>query len=367
MMSNDEKKVVVDGKEVSVKQFRNDWALALMGRGIIVRLSIGRWRAMARLNVEDLGLKFVDDDTFDFMQKYIRLGTQKLLPPEIIREIERVERKARDNLSDYSYDTLWGRFVPNRAFELWEKENKQIYEEFFDAAKNLTNRYDEVVVAVKNEYKKLARDVWARLHSDSGAPTDSFIENFSSRIVDKIPSRDDIFKSFKYSTTYLIIPMPSFLEEDLAKVQEIKRQDQMKNFDATLQRDIKQRIADDYVEKKKELIDGFLESTVSQMRKYVSELCDSVLQSIGKRRSVDKISIPHINKIKKMIKRVGVLNFHNDDVIDNLLKDLETEIDKFKGERNDNVVIDKLQEIVEVSEKEFIPENFSPAISYLEV
>ena len=68
-MAIEDKTIMVDGKEVGVKQFKNDWALALMSRGIIVRISISRWRAMAKLSVNDLGLKFVDSETSEFMRK----------------------------------------------------------------------------------------------------------------------------------------------------------------------------------------------------------------------------------------------------------------------------------------------------------
>ena len=68
-----------------------------------------------------------------------------------------------------------------------------------------------------------------------------------------------------------------------------------------------------------------------------------------------------------MIKKVRLLNFYNDKEIDDTLNDLEVEIDKFKGDRDDDIVVSTLQKIVDLGEKEVAPEYFSPAIDYLEV
>ncbi len=102
------------------------------------------------------------------------------------------------------------------------------------------------------------------------------------------------------------------------------------------------------------------------MRKYVSELCDNVLLSLSKKTN-QKINSMHINRLKAMIKKVKILNFYDDKEISSLLKDLGLEIDKMKGEMDPGVVVDKLKEIVEVSQKEYIPRNFNPSISVLEV
>jgi len=360
--------VDINGKEVEAQQFRNDWALALMSQGVIVKLSVSRWRAKMKLTPQMLGLKFVDEDSSDFMRRYVRLGEQKLLPPEIIGEIEGVERRARSILESFSFETVWGRFIPFTAFESWERENKIIHDDFVEQAVVLGRKYNEIIGAVKKDYRNMARDVWSRLYSESqGGATESFIENFVSNIIERIPSQEEVVASFKYNTTYFIIPMPSFIEEQVARAQEIRREEQMKEFDGELERDTKRRIQDEYVQKKQELIDGFLESTVSNMRNYVSELCNKVLISLSQKSKSNDITSSTINKLKGMIRKIKLLNFYNDDQITNLLKDLEGELDKFKGERDKNIIVEKLREIVDVGVTEYVPNKFNPAVSYLEV
>lgn len=357
----------IGSKEISVEQFMSDWALALMGQGVVVRLSINRWRANAKLTPEILGLKFANEEGFDFSRKYLCLGTQKLLPPEVLREVDVLDRRARETLERCSFDTVWGRFVPFTAFDEWERANEIIRNDFLQQAVALGNKYDEIIKSVKEEYRKMAKDVWMRLYpEDKGGATSSFIEDFVDKIVAKIPSREDIVGSFKYNATYFVIPMPSFVEENIAKAEQIKRQEESARFESDLEKQTKKRISEEYIKRKKELIDGFLESTVLNMRKYVAELCDAVLISMSRRGYV-KITNAHLNKLKDMVKKVKLLNFYNDKEVSDLTKDLGLELDKIKGEVNQVAIVDKLREIVDTVKKDYIPRNFNPSISVLEV
>jgi hypothetical protein len=360
--------VNVNGEEIAVEQLRNDWALALMNKGFVVRLKISRWRAQTSLTSEDLGLRFADSSSADFMNKYIRLGVQRLLPPEVLSEVDGLERRARDVLSSYSFDTVWGRFVPYTALRAWKLENDAIRQDFMRQASALGNRYDEIVSLVKRDYRSLAKDVWVRMYPESKMePTESFIENFVSKVVNKILSREEIFASFKYEVTYFFITVPSLIEDNIAKAHEIKRETEQKDAEAKLENETRQLIAEEYVARKKEIIDGFLEATVVAMRKHVAKLCEGILKSIGKKRAISKITLKEVNRLKEMISKVRLLNFHNDREITENLNELEVEIDKFKGERDDGVVVTKLQKIVDLGTKEIQPQYFSPAIDYLEI
>ena len=357
----------IENKGIPVEQFRDDWCLALMSQGVIVRLSVSRWMAEAKLTPEVLGLKFAGEDGFDFSRKYIDLGKQKLLPPEVLSEISILQSRAKQNLENHSFNTVWGKFVPFTAFDEWERNNTLIQSDFFQAAVAFGSRYDQIISSVKEEYKKMAKDVWVRLYpEDKAGATLSFIEDFVSKIIAKIPPREDIVASFKYTHTFFIIPMPSFVADDIAKVDQIKRQEEMAQFESDLEKQTKARIKEEYLKRKKELIDGFLESTVLSMRKYVEELCNAVLLSIGK-TGKNKITGSHINKLKSMIKKIKILNFYNDKEVSDLIKDLDGELDKIKGETNQGVVVEKLRDIVDASKKEYLPRHFNPSISILEV
>jgi hypothetical protein len=105
---------------------------------------------------------------------------------------------------------------------------------------------------------------------------------------------------------------------------------------------------------------------VSSMRKYVAELCDAVLISMA-RKGRNKVTTSHVNRLKEMIKKVRLLNFYNDQEVSALIKDLDNELDKVKGDVDQGIIAEKLKAIVDIGKKEYMPSNFNPLISILEV
>ena len=358
--------VNIDGKEIDTNTYKSDWAMALMTKGVIANLTISRWRATTPLKAEELGLKFADPETCTFMKRYVRLGSEKLLPPEILNEFTIIESRARRNLDNHSFNTIWGRFIPYTAFNSWETENKQIEADFLEAAKCFGEKYPEIIGIVRTEYKKMAKDVWARINPDAGEAPQSYIDEFVSRVISRIPSRNDIVKTFKFRVTFFIIPMPSLIAEDLAKADKIERDNDLKNHELQLEKETKEKIAKDYLQRKSELVDSFLEATVSNMRSYVGDLCDNVLLSLTNGVSKD-IKRSQIKKIKGMIDKVRILNFYDDKEIRIQLNELETEVDKFKGARDKGVIMQKLQDIVDIGTENYLPDEYNPAISSLEI
>jgi len=354
----------IDGQEVEVKEWRDDWALALMEQGVIVKLSVCRWRATSRLKFSELGISFSNLEHQEFMMKYINLGHEKLFPPDVLKDLSTIETRARRCLAAFSFQTIWGRFVPYSAFSEWRQENEEIKTEFINFSQNIGRRYDDIVLEVKQEYEKMGEDVWDRLYPGS-KPTASFLENFTARIVDKIPSREEIVASFKYDTIFLNIPLPSFIQEDIAKAEQTIINRGMAAEQARLDIQTKEIIAQEYREKKKELVESFLDSTVSFLRHHIAELADHTYQVL--QRHEKDINMMHVKKIKNMISQVRNLNFHDDKEISTILNDLETEVDKYKGERDKLVVQNKLQELVDLAKEEYLPESFNPIVDFVEI
>ena len=354
----------IDGEEIEVKQWRDDWALSLMEQGVIVKLTISRWRATSRLKYEELGLSFFDADHQDFMRNYIDLGHEKLLPPEILKEITTVEARARRCLAAYSYNTLWGRFVPYSSFPQWRIDNEAVKEDFISLAKNIGDRYDDIIIEVRKDYEKMGRDVWNRLYPNTEA-TVSFLDNFTSRIIDKIPNRDEIVASFKYDAIFLNIPLPSFIQEDIARAEQIMIDREKEIVQSRIDIETKEQIAQEYREKKKELVDSFLSSIVLFLRHHIAELADHTYQVL--QRNENDINMTHVKKINSMISKVRNLNFHDDSEMTKILDDLEEEVGRYKGQRDKLVIQNKLRELVDLAKEEYMPEGFNPIVDFVEV
>jgi len=355
----------IDGIEIAPETLREQWAVALMTKGVIVKLTIRQWNAKSSLKPEDLGIRFSNSDVRKFMNKYVYFGNEKLLPPDVIKEITYIANSARINLNNHSFDTLWGHFVPNTAFASWHEKNEVIRQDYIKAAKRLVERYDDIITIIRRDYAVMARDVWNRLYpNDQGGATDAFIEDFVFKVVDKIPSPASMIKKFGYEITYFTVPLPSFIEDDITRAETTKAERQektaTKHLEAQLERETRKIIEEEYRERKKDMIDSFLSATVSSIRGHLSELCDDLIKSIA--RSPKGIRKTHVRRINKMIKDVNLLNFHNDEDISKILDELKREIIKFDGDRNDDYVMGRLTKLVEVAQEEFVPDEFSPFV-----
>jgi hypothetical protein len=356
----------IGGQEIEVADWRDDWAMTLMEKGVIVKLTISRWRAQTRLNYNELGITFNNEDHKEFMSKYITLGYESLLPPSVSTEITSIEKRARTCLNVYSFNTVWGKFVPFSSFAEWKRENDLLKEEFFELSKDIGLRYGDIVKEVKTEYEKMARDVWKRIYpGDKNPPTASFLENFTSKIIDKIPERDMVVASFKYDAVYFKVPLPSLIQEDIAKAEKIVLDRDKAVNETLIEMQTKQIIAEEYRVKKAELIDSFLTSTVTFLRHHVAELADHTYQVLLNTKY--DMDMRHVNKIKKMIKSVRNLNFHNDNEIESILNGLLQEVSKYKGDRDKEKVQVKLRELVDLSKKEYMPEDFNPMIDMIDI
>jgi hypothetical protein len=352
-------------KERIVTEVDPQWIIDLMRKGLIVRITIKKWCGTARLHPDDLGLKFVDEESSDFAKKYLSLGSQKLLPPDILSVFSKLMTRSRKLLDDYSFDTIWGKFVPDTAFAEWEEKNQEIEKDYMEAAKNFGNRYNEIIAIVKEDYKNLAKDVWARLYPESpDGMTKSFEDHFIDSVVSKIPSREEIVSKFEYKCVFSEIPVPSIVAQNISKHNEILREDEKKHQEHQALMNSRQRLAEIYEEKRKEYIESFLDSTVKSLRESIREICDAVLKGIGERKAINKsITGKHTQRIKDIINMSRSLNFYEDDIINEILKELDKETDKLKEDMNTDVIEDRLNKIVEITKEEFVVKDFNPNIA----
>jgi hypothetical protein len=305
-----------------------------MEEGIIVKLYISKWKSTNKLSLDKLGLR-LNNDSINLVKDCPILSQEKLLPIKIIRGLDCAEMKSRIILNKYSFDTLWGKFVPFKAFDYWEKENNEIKEEYLKIAKSIYNNYDEIILTIKEESRKMAKEYWARLYPNQGIPTESFIENYASNVIEQIPSKNDLYASFKYSHMYFTIPMPSLTKNIKENINNSKK-----------------RVLEEYLNKRQELIDNFLDSTVIKLRNDISNMCEEIISKNQKNKTIGK---NQINKAKAMVIDFDLLNFYNDYEIKNLSSELEIEINKLATERDKNIILEKLNKISKINKRDFMP------------
>lgn len=339
-----------DFDSLCVKNAPSDWALALMSKGVIVDIKISYYRGTERLLPFDVGWK---QDLSREEKEHIKLGVKNILPSEFTKEIAQIEGMARKNLSFYSHKTLWGQFVPYITFNTWYNKHKEI-QSLFEEFKSATyDKYDLIVQHSRSIYRELACKVWQKNYE--GEPTESFISDYIYKTLKLFPERDKLCNSMSMNIDYFQIPLPSFLSENIVIADQHIRDNEIKNAEHQLTLQSKELINSYYVSKKQQMIDSFLNDTVLDLRKYVYEYCQNILEFLNKKDEKVQLSVFQKEGLIKTIEKFEHLNFYNDKEIDSKLNQLRTELIKPGRDCDGEKIKFHLEEILNKSSEDFDP------------
>lgn len=97
-----------------------------------------------------------------------------------------------ENLSKYSFNTLFGRFVTLSLFPLWSENQKKIDDRFNNLKNELLSNYDSELSKIKENNRKFYDDLW--LFYNKGMPNENFIIEVTNHILSSIPSKLNIYE-----------------------------------------------------------------------------------------------------------------------------------------------------------------------------
>lgn len=345
----------------TVNGMSSEWARTLMKQGVIVKLEIHRWRPYVRLDADELGISRDDPQYRQFIDTYVTLGRKKLLPPEIINEVERCESAAREALKRYSYDTLWGRFVPCTAYRRLKQELEIQRSIYYDLRDQLVMNLADYRTEMQRQYRVAGIKAWQQINgkdemtSDDKAQAERFAEDLCDRVLSRIPDAETIKQSFYFAVTPYHIPLPSEFEQDL--LQEARARDE-RDVEAHRQRlliEMNREVADHYREKKTEMIDGFLKAVVGQMGSLVHEVAVNVQASIEKNNGhlIGRSAL----QLKNLIERVEVLNFMDDARIETEIASIKEQLDRAADDRDIVEISEILRRIRDIAAHDLIALN----------
>jgi hypothetical protein len=223
-----------------------DWATPLMRKGIIVRLSIKRWRAVQNINNGDFGINSNDPEWEQFSNKYLKYGIKYLLPKETLQELSRVENKARRNLKEHSMETPWGDFVPFNSYFEWKEKNEEICKEYFELADRLTNEFPYLIQQVLDEYKKHARHIYNE--KKLSISYEDFERQMLDDIMQSIIPANEFRATFVYNTLFFFIPIPSDVQKELLEFEKAsleKEKTENELAEVRKERDIRKKIIEE--------------------------------------------------------------------------------------------------------------------------
>lgn len=282
-------------------------ATALMQEGVIVTLTIGRWRAETTLSFDDLGLQIEDEEARKAVIRMMQLGKKRLLPPELLSELAAAESAARRTLEKRSFDTPWGRFVPVTAYLQWKEENEKTLLRYMGLRDRLVREYDAIVQSIVSEYCAAARHAyWTLLATRPeivrGQTVEDYVELFVENVLRHIPTAERIATTFRYEIVLsrIAITLP-------------EQQNQASEPASVMQRDLMAYLH----ERKERDIDAFMTGIVVQLRTLINEVMSDVLTNIGEQGSMPRNST---RQLKNLIDQVSALNFYGDVEVDAMLE-----------------------------------------------
>jgi hypothetical protein len=351
----------VVGSPVSIE--RADWA-TLMRQGVVVRLHLRRWRAKTQITLADLGLpQPKNGDEEHIYNDLMSLGAKRLLPPDIIRELDSIDSGSRKCLGQNSYHTYWGDFVPLGKWEEWKVLNGEFVTRYLDVRDDIHKRWNAIMRDLIDAYAIAARVAYKRLIKLNSRALvidgkrlneDQFVDAFMERIKSAIPTRDEVYASFAYETELSFIPLPSLLASDAAekeRIENAREVERVKERTVLMQHEQEQdllrqskwdreaalrRMTDEVLAeartKQNELVNGFLTDISAQSMSAIYDGLQNVLQSMQKNNGV--LVGRAAEQVRGVIDSWRAMNLMGDQAIEQQIARAETFLDTEPKKRN---------------------------------
>ncbi len=349
-----------------------DWK-ALMGEGVVVKLHIRRVRFRKRLQFEDLGIHFGDEETAQKMHEVFRLGMKNLLTKEYLDEIEQIEYRARKLLTAYSYETVWGPFIPVTAYSTFREQMDALELAYYAVRDKLLANYPTVMKQVLENYVRAARQAYRILNQlDPEALSERerqreifYLAAVRRKVRRMLPSQDDIRQSFAFeiSPTYIDLPLLAgeSRETDTDSVPQEKKRT-IEDITEAEQRELRWRQAsakdrqmmmramnEDVVrkarEQKEQRIDQFFTTVITHLRGLLYEATTNVLASLKKH---ERLQPRAVVQLKNLVENLEQLNFYGDKDVERAMKLIESLIERPREERDLDLIEQRLRQIATV-------------------
>lgn len=301
----------------------------VMRQGVVVTLSMGRWRAEQKLLAEDLCL-----ENKDLLTDYIKLGKKTLISPVLQKKMRSIEQSTRSAVKRYSYDTPFGYFVPAGAYEVLDNLMLDFECKWNEMRDLLANEMEKHEEEIKNAYRSFAFGLYKKLRRKGSAR--GYAMTYVNRIIADIPTPEKVRESFYFSFQSGEVPIPRVISERVQKEllanavmqekinAEKKRQsaktETVFKREAAIQKMNERRLAR-YETKKEQVVDKFVEAIAGQIRTIVLDTTQAALTSISKNEAV--CGRTH-GALKKLVQDFRMMNIMDE-------PELETEIQKLES------------------------------------
>lgn len=347
-----------------LRQRESRW-LDLMQEGVLVTLTVRRWRAQAKLDLADLGLTAQAGDLVDDL---LKLGSKQLLPSPLLRQLTATESAGRKTLARFGIPTHWGAFVPATAFQAWRAADQEHMTRYFDLRDRIVADYETIVADLMADYQHAARLAFDRADRLAGVlpvSRSEFVQEFTQRVQALIPSPSAIYASFAWEHSFSYIPLPAMLADqqalDAALVDRLTTDARWREVAIADAADRAHRqelaamheaVLAEARTRKQELIDGFLSDLAVQLRSTVYNACTDVLAAM--QRNDGKLHPRSVVQLRNLMEQVARLDFFGDADVGPMMEQVRQAFDTAAEHRNHDQIWEVLSDVATVTRQSLL-------------
>jgi len=288
----------------SLEELKESVVDALVRKGVLVTVHIGRWRARHKLAPEDLGL---DQQAARALSDALDLGYKLLLARSTLQELARLESAARGNLARHSLDSRLGAFISDEALPKFLEAHDALRGKYLGIRDTIVEQLPQLRTEAARRFESAAHQIYQRLHPDLSET--AFVDTYVARALAHWPSAQEIRGSFYFDATLALVPLASELAREQAKLAEIRDDERVKT-----------ELRRQFAEERTRQIDGFLTDVVGNLRGMVYKTVKTALANVDQHGTPSPGTTA---SLRRLIERVRTLNVYGDSEIETQLGRLE--------------------------------------------
>ena len=313
-------------------QIQPDWAI--IAQGVLVSLSIARWRGEMQWTMEELSLHVTRSEAFTAaITEVIKPGKKLILPKAYASQINNIDTQGRRALKRHSF-TLNGHFIPFTAYDDWKQENEALRRRYMAIAADLSEHYDTWVPALIGHYRTMANENYSdmeRAQIPLEQTREEFVEWYANRIRLQIPTADFIAGSFHWETELSFIPMPSAIEAEMAQREQVRLNANLSREEAQQAHRINMELAEQTKARQEEQIDSMINELRTSVLESFYEVCAAISDELAESADGITLSASRFRSVKLLISQVSKMNMTDDKYMNDQVAKLEAMMELTRG------------------------------------
>lgn len=322
------------GEPVETINDRTEDMVRLTQTGVIVSVTIRRYRGFTKLRNRDMGLSHNYGES-----NLIDLGSKRLLPKSIIRRMNSIDVTARAVLRNHGFATMWGQFIPAHMYPEVKRRLAELAADYKRVSESIIANYEQVISDMLYQYERQASLAYRRkttLAQNELIDEDAFIVEYLERIRHAMPTREEIADTFDFEVKLSFVPLAPTMAYDATSA--LDALEQRKVIEGIEQLDAMEQMHQDVLEQSRteqaNLIGGFVRDMMVELRERTYLMMADIKKSIDKNGRIHPRSITALENWRELMTELNVY-----------------------GDQDISVLVDKVREVTLYTNDERIDRN----------